>query len=221
MRKKNIKKGIGIIALAGILMIGATFAYFTDKDSAMNIIRLGHVDIDITEEMKDPEHPEGITVPYKDPENVYPGDRISKIPRIHLKTDSLASYVRVVVTITNPQSAKPPVTIDDINIDDANWLVLPDQASENVWYCYYIGGEQEGLIQPGETAEVFSEVKIPDDWGTEINASEVKVHILAEAVQAEGFQPAYEKEKGKITSVSWIGEDKKEVRTEKFEVKEK
>ena len=58
MTKKNAIKGVGITALAGLLVIGGSLAYFTDKDKAENFISLGHVDITLTEEMQNPLNPE-------------------------------------------------------------------------------------------------------------------------------------------------------------------
>lgn len=59
-------------------------------------------------------------------------------------------------------------------------------------------------------------MKIPGEWGVEANASEVEVTVSAEAVQADGFRPVYERNGDAITSVSWVDKDGKEIQTEKF-----
>lgn len=215
MTKKNAIKGVGITALAGLLVIGGSLAYFTDKNKAENFISLGHVDITLTEEMQNPLNPEE-TISYRDPVNVLPGDRISKIPLIHLAEDSLPSYIRATIAIVNPGNVTPPVTIDSIDLDKDNWVCIKDEAADYVWTCYFVGGEREGILNPGDTAELFTEVKIPGEWGVEANASEVEVTVSAEAVQADGFRPVYERNGGAITSVSWVDKDGKEIQTEKF-----
>jgi len=67
--KKN-KKALAIIALAGVVSLGAivggTYAYFTDKDSAENVVVMGNVDIELTDEL------EGQTI-----EKILPNQKIS------------------------------------------------------------------------------------------------------------------------------------------------
>ena len=71
----------------------------------------------------------------------------------------------------NPGNVTPPVTIDSIDLDkEVHWVCIKDEAADYVWTCYFVGGEREGILNPGDTAELFTEVKIPGEWGVEANA---------------------------------------------------
>lgn len=215
MKKKNIVKIASLAAIILLAGVGATFAYFTDSQSASNILSMGHVDISLTEEMKDPSDPDGPPVPYQDPTNLMPGDVISKIPKITVEKNSLACYIRAVVTVTNPPQSDPQVTIAHINVSD-DWVIVPDKKAENIWYCYYVGGEDAGIVSPGQTLQLFSEVELPGRWQNEMNDTQVVVDIKAEAIQADHFTPSYERENGKIISCSWLNTEGKEVEAEVY-----
>lgn len=64
----KLKKKKGLIMLTGLLVIGlvgATFAYFTDMETAKNVFTLGKVDINLTEEKV----PDGFNPETFDPED--------------------------------------------------------------------------------------------------------------------------------------------------------
>lgn len=216
-KKKNLIKIISIMALLAVVIgIGATLAYFTDYDFASNIIGTGHVDIILTEDMEDPENPEGPVIPYVDPVNLEPGAMISKMPKITVAEDSLDSYVRAVITVTNPEAAVPPVTIENIDIDE-NWVTVADQQESGKWYCYYIGGEDEGILKAGDSVYVFNQIELPGAWELEMNDQKILVDVVAQAVQAEGFTPTYQRDAdGRITSCAWLDADGEEVEAEVY-----
>ncbi len=47
MKKKKILTMVAAVALVAVIGVGATLAYFTDKDSKTNVVTMGKVDIDL------------------------------------------------------------------------------------------------------------------------------------------------------------------------------
>ena len=50
MNKKKLFTMVLALVLIGAVGVGATLAYFTDNDSATNVVTMGHVNIELTEE---------------------------------------------------------------------------------------------------------------------------------------------------------------------------
>lgn len=89
---KNLKKIIvaaSLCAAIGATAIAGTLAYFTDTDEATNVFTAGDLGIDLTEADWDPEAAH----------QIIPGASFDKTPVITFDKDSVASYVRVVVTM--------------------------------------------------------------------------------------------------------------------------
>ena len=94
MNKRKLGALIATIALIAAIAIGGTLAYFTDKDENTNVVKMGHVDITLTETSNSDKatviDEKGITF-----ENVLPGDTLSKVPTIAVENGSADCYVRV------------------------------------------------------------------------------------------------------------------------------
>lgn len=210
MKNKKKFQIAGIAGLAAVAVVGASLAYFTDQESAFRFVSMGHVDIDLTEDMlEDPQDSDSPWVDYQDPDNVWPGDDISKRPKITVAEDSLDCYVRAVVTIESPEGLIPEITIDNLNIDKTQWNVVPDEEQDNTWYCYYIGGEQNGIVHADESVYVFDKVAIPGEWEAEAYGQQIVVDVTAEAIQAENFKPSRDGE--------WLNTEGQEIVTEVYE----
>lgn len=99
MKKKIVSLALAVCLLA-IAAVG-TLAYFTDKDSAKNVITMGNVDITLdeaqVEQGDDGEYTAtAVRVQENTYENVYPGQALPKDPTVHNK-GSMGAYVRVKV----------------------------------------------------------------------------------------------------------------------------
>ena len=219
MKNKKKFQIAGIAGLAALAAVGASLAYFTDQEQALRFVELGHVDIDLTEDMlEDPQNPDSPWIGYQDPDNVWPGDEISKRPVITAAEDSLDCYVRASVTIESPHGLLPELTIDNLNINREEWFVTPDEDRENTWYCYYIGGSQNGILQANDSVFVFDQVKIPGEWEAEAYGQQIIVDVTAEAIQAENFEPAIATDsQGNIISCAWRNTEGQEIVTEVYE----
>ena len=51
MKNKKKFQIAGIAGLAALAAVGASLAYFTAQEQALRFVELGHVDIDLTEDM--------------------------------------------------------------------------------------------------------------------------------------------------------------------------
>ncbi|MEF9916514.1 MAG: TasA family protein [Lachnospiraceae bacterium] len=176
-KKKKIAITITSLSLLFVVAIGASLAYFTDKDNKENTVTMGNIDISLKETMEE----NGKEVPYKDPVNVKPGQTVSKIPNIKNESGINDCYVRAIITITNPKGADPLLTIADLNIA-AGWNVV--SISANSWYCYC-----NSVIAPNAIVQPFTKVLIPEKWSNIVSNTELKIDIVAEAIQADNFTP--------------------------------
>ena len=62
MNRKKVATLMVSLGLLSVVGVGATLAYFTDNAEQENIITMGHVDIDLTEESNGEEGKEGTPI---------------------------------------------------------------------------------------------------------------------------------------------------------------
>lgn len=180
--KKKIAVLVTAVALVALVAIGATFALFTDSHSTLNTVTMGNVKITLTEPQFSEDTDNTNTIA-----NVVPRQVIDKDPTIEnvCKNDA---YVRVLLAyegLTETQSQEVEALLD---IDGENWIKGEDG------YYYY----QNILAAGADPIVLFTKLTVPD-WGNEINDTEFKVNITAEAVQSDYFDPS--EEDGSI--ISW------------------
>ena len=92
--KKKVFAMAGALALVAAVGVGSTLAYFTDKDSAVNVVTTGHVDIDVVESTETGKTNDLNGLDFK---NVMPGQTIDKHAKVLVKSGSQDCYVRVKV----------------------------------------------------------------------------------------------------------------------------
>lgn len=177
----NIKKLAPVllsVVLLGTVGIGATLAYFTDNDSAGNVITMGHVDIELTEPAWDSQAgDEGIS-------NIVPGQSIAKDPTITLQEGSLDAYVRVKLEIEGLESEKADEILENIQINEG-WKAVDG-------YYYY----ENKLTEETKEAVLFNEVVIPYSWDNDMAGVLFNINVSAEAVQADHLQDDFINEDG-------------------------
>ena len=187
METKKLKKLLLACGLVAALGVGATLAYFTDQESATNVITMGHADVDLDE----PNFEED-----KEIEDVKPGDVITKDPTVTVATDSLDVYVRFRVSFTgltqtqinDLMSKNADGNYNYLNIDTSDWTEVYN-STENVYYFYYVGGDENGKLTAGDVVTLFGTVTIPEKWGNEIAGKTFNIVVGADAVQADNFTP--------------------------------
>lgn len=170
MRRK-VALTAAAVAMVGTLAVGGTLAWFTDTETATNVVTTGNVDItwvengdDITEENTGIDFGDKAT----------PGAELDKVAEVRNDGKNVA-LIRATVTVT-------PDTVSDffdVNYTpDSNWVNGGDG------YYYYLRP-----VQPGETTDsIISSISIATNAGNEAADSErIQIKLVADAIQAENI----------------------------------
>lgn len=165
--------------------------YFTDSDSKKNVITMGKVDGILDETTTDISNPNvhetsnGIVY-----NKVSPGQKLSKIPTVTVKTDSEDTYIRMKITITGLED------LDGYAKELEDGLDIQSEWNKGSDGSYYYNKK----MSAGEiTQAIFTTVTIPNKWSNEFAEHTFNINLQAELIQADNFTPVTED--GKI--VSW------------------
>lgn len=183
MNRKKVATLMVSLGLLSVVGVGATLAYFTDNAEQENIITMGHVDIDLTEESNGEEGKEGTPIENGlSFENIMPGDVVSKIPTITVDGNSQSAYVRMNMIISAGDSS---ITQEDISelentlraeiTNGTGWYY----SAEDEYYYY------NTALQAGEGIEFFDTVTIPATWENNTADQGFTITLQAEAIQEE------------------------------------
>lgn len=183
MRNKKLITMVASLALVAVVGIGATLAYFTDRDEATNVITMGHVDIDL-EEPNFPGGPEGGEI-----ENVVPGDEITKDPTVTVQEGSEDAYIRVKLNIVSDDVDFPAEYLAQLLAKNADGTYKYLNIDTTVWaeadgYFYY-----NQVVKAGQQVVLFDTVTIPAEWNNTVADKSFKIEITAEAIQADNVTP--------------------------------
>lgn len=175
MKNKKLGTLIASLALVAALGVGATLAYFTDSDTALNTITMGNVDIDLEEPEFDPDGDgEG------EIDDVKPGQEIVKDPTITVKADSEAAYLRALITYEGLTAEQAEQLETNIDIQDG-WI----KSSDGYYYFQNVVNKSD----VDQKIVFFDKVTIPTVWGNEMAEKTFKIDVQAEAIQADNFTP--------------------------------
>ena len=180
--KKKISLIIAAAALATLMVVGGTLAWFTDTEEATNVITMGNVDVEL-EENKDWPTPGGYFVP---------GDEINKNPIVKNvgKNDAL---VRAKVTITATDVNNNPLS--DTNFIKMQQILMGiiENPTNNVtynpdWvlmdgYFYY-----KYILNSGDpSTAIFPSFNLPETLGNEFTNIKININIKVEAIQSDNL----------------------------------
>lgn len=206
--KKKVALTAAAVALVGTLAVGGTLAWFTDTETATNVVTMGKVDILLKEDggtdVNKVTSPEGLE--YK---NVMPEDKFQKAVSIENKGND--AYVRVKIVVSGNDvilnslvdkkvvdSKKEPNKDNDItflkkvdinfNALDLNWTKGAING-EDVCYAYV----PTFLLSDNKTEEtIFDKIQIPGaEWGNEYVDQKFNIKVVADAIQSKNFDDAY------------------------------
>ena len=151
-------------------------ASFQDRAETVNHIGTGDVNITLTEytrrnEREDAYHLSGC---------VYPGDVISKIPRI--SNQAASCWIRAEIRFRSLSGEPEGLSMENIQ-------GMPEKWKKCGGYYYYT----EPLRQK-ESVDLFQSVRIPEQWDNSHSGQELGIDIKAEAIQEANFTPDFSKE---------------------------
>ena len=174
--KKLLPVALSVVLL-GTVGIGATLAYFTDSDSATNVVTMGHVNIELTEPAWTYDE-KGIT-------NVSPGQTIEKDPTITLQEGSLDAYIRVKLEVEGVEEEAAADVIELIELNEG-WTLEEDG------YYYY----KNKLTSDASSTTMFNQVTIPYEWDNSYIDKTFDIKVYAEAIQADNLAENFINENG-------------------------
>ena len=93
--KKKYALALAAAAMVGTLAVGGTLAWFTDTETATNVVTMGNVDITLSEAGGEDGAIIDGGLEYTD---VMPGDKFQKT--VTIKNNGNDAYVRAVITVS-------------------------------------------------------------------------------------------------------------------------
>ena len=111
--KKKLTAVALVVCMLAIMLVGASLAYFTDKDQVANTFTVGNVKIDLYETGANGKTDTGITFT----DAIVPGRVFAKDPTIKVETGSQNAYIFLDMTI-NKYKSLCPVMAQDAAADD-------------------------------------------------------------------------------------------------------
>lgn len=152
------------------LALSAASIYAYSEASVENYFSTGIVNIALEEYQKDAD---GEEIPWKDMENVLPGDKISKIPRIINYGNDC--YVRAKVEFVHSA-----LDMNDVYGMSETWFMANDG------YYYY-----KNILPQGECIELFQGIQIPENFRASFESESFQINIYLDAIQSEHFTPDF------------------------------
>ncbi len=205
--KKKAALTAAAAALVGTLAVGGTLAWFTDTETATNVVTVGNIDVELSEEGGADDKIVDGKLTYDD---VMPGSKLTKKVFIE-NTGSNDAYVKAVVTVipktgvkVNEADIDTSAIADDLIQDSENKIIFDGDLTGATWAAddegnatctvYYDGAfapEDAAKFAAGADAwELFSEVTIPTAWGNAYENMEFDIKVDVYAIQADNFASA-------------------------------
>ena len=222
--KKKIFTLMLCIALAAIVVVGGSMAYFTDTDAQENVFTIGEIKIDLFEDFNTDQLRLIPAVPYIDQATGVTQYKNKIEKEVYVEnTGANKAYVRVQVATPNFQKDGQNINVislqfDDMTIVDGKWIWgtdvdtnYPPHVANGEWNMYrditingipykvyvitYETALDTGDITPDAFDSVMMDPAITQEdiagWNTAYGEGEwAKVYVVAEAVQADGFDDA-------------------------------
>ena len=179
MRRK-VALTAAAVAMVGTLAVGGTLAWFTDTETATNVVTTGNVDIAWYEEGPNDADPKQINKEYT---GVQFGKEVPVTPGATLKKEAFVrnegkndAFIRAKIEIDGPLA---DVVTPNI-VEDNDWEL------EDGWY-YYLGVVEKET----NTQLLIDSLKVADTADNSDTNEDVNVILKAEAIQADNnYDPA-------------------------------
>lgn len=200
MKKKIVALSL-VVALVAIAIVGASLAYFTDKDEAMNTFTVGKVDIKLDEAKVDVygneiENEDRVQAnEYK----LIPGHEYTKDPTVTVEEGSEPAYIRMLVSVNKRAALDAIFAPDGADLTsiflgtDAKWVyagskVDGDTRVYEFRYSEIVDARDGAKVLPA----LFTSIKVPSFInGDQLKTIEgLKIDVVAQAIQADTFANA-------------------------------
>lgn len=176
MRRK-VALTAAAVAMVGTLAVGGTLAWFTDTETATNVVTTGNVDIALNENGGN----DGVAgengLTYSD---VMPGDVFTKEVTVENKGND--AYVRAIIEVTgvDMKGDEPISFIKDEVTQDWIWSGPNEDGTYTATVTY------DGIFaEEADAWEIFDSIGIPTAWDNEHENDEFNIKVTVEAIQAE------------------------------------
>lgn len=173
MKKRILATAVVLICLS--ILATTTLAYFTDVDTARNVITSGGIDIELVEQQLVGDQ----LLPYPDKAiDAMPGKTVSKI--VSVQNLQQTAWIRAKVEVTFVDASGNEMELTDaeveqlvlIAVDSENWTL-----QDGWWYC-------NAPVEMGEsTANLFETVTFAKTMDNPFQGSRVYIEVTADAVQ--------------------------------------
>lgn len=188
--KKKMMLSLAAAAMAGTLAVGGTLAWFTDTETATNVVTTGKVDIKLHEYGGNEGTPAGEATTEKglSYSDVMPGDVFTK--HVIIENVGNDAYVRAKITVSGDEAILKTFategTQDDIEfggLEKVTWI--PNDSENPTEYSATVEYSAEpGYMQKDAEWTLFENITIPgEEWNNAFADSEFKIKVDVEAVQ--------------------------------------
>lgn len=185
MRKK-VALSIAAAAMVGTLAVGGTLAWFTDTETATNVVTMGNVDVKLSEAGEGTGMTEGSGLTYTD---IMPGKEYIKSAMVENVGND--AYVRAILTVS---SSKKDVIDEFLKKngfeivgleEDVEWTAVGEDGKQAQTTLYY---NDNDVFKSGAEWNLFDGFAIPASWGNEFEGADFNIKIDVEAIQSDNIE---------------------------------
>mgnify|MGYP005768056101 CR=1 FL=1 len=184
MRRK-VALTAAAVAMVGTLAVGGTLAWFTDTETATNVVTTGNVDITLNEDGGDDGVATGDGLKYED---VMPGDEFDK--KVTIANEGNDAYVRAIIEVTGINMNETEAIEFMKNNVKVSGLIWNYDAEDEVSTA--IVEYDDIFSKDAEDWVIFDSIKVPESWDNSYTNKEFSIKVEAEAIQAANIDTAEE-----------------------------
>ncbi|BBF44566.1 hypothetical protein lbkm_3279 [Lachnospiraceae bacterium KM106-2] len=186
--KRKLTLAITAVALAALMVIGGTLAWFTDSKSVTNKASFSNLGIDLTETFGKIENGQTIDADDNTVDALMPGDTLFKKPVV---TNTKASDVLLKVTLTYGGTLfeKDAALLNDVKaaIDTNVWTTpVVSETDKTITFYKKTVLAATNTTDDKDVATIFDFSKKYEgkDWGNAIQDADFSLAVKVDAVQA-------------------------------------
>lgn len=176
--KKRYILGAALVICMLLVPVAGTAAFFTQAETAHNVITTGSVKIQL-QEFTDQKDQGGNPLPFVSPVKVMPGEKVSKIVQVK-NTGSGEAWVRLALTpeftdLTPQEGFTPQTHMVTLHINRQDW----EKGEDDFLYYKY-------ALKPNETTSpALSALTFSEEMGTEYQNCRFILDVQAQGVQVK------------------------------------